>query len=183
MEIYRCGTCFLTTYTCPGHAGHVELPVPVYHVTFMDQFLILLNSKCEICSRFKLHPAETHRFVCKLRLIQHGLVREAHDLDNLDSQSTYSLHRMVNGAASHLDSESEDFEEDEDSLRQKRENFVRRAVRKAKQLNNYSIELDNKVEAVAAERRTTIRELLAAMRKVRVCGSCQRFANCIDWFS
>ncbi|KAL9044642.1 MAG: hypothetical protein Q9214_002234, partial [Letrouitia sp. 1 TL-2023] len=162
-----CGTCFLTTYTCPGHAGHIELPVPVYHVTFMDQFLILLNSKCEICSRFKLHPAETHRFICKLRLIQHGLVCEAHDLDNLDSKSISSRHRMANGAASRSSSESEDLEEDEDSLRQKRESFVRRAIRKAKHLKNYSIELDSKVEAVAAERRTTIKEFLAAMRKAR----------------
>lgn len=175
MEIHRCGTCFLTTYTCPGHAGHIELPVPVYHVTFMDQFLILLNSRCEICSRLKLHPAETHRFVCKLRLIQHGLVREAHDLDNLEPKPISSRHRMVNGTASHSDSESEGFEEDEDSLRQKRENFVRRVMRRAKNSNNGSIELDGKVEAVAAERRTTIKELLAAMRKARVCGSCQRF--------
>ena len=36
---------------CPGHCGHIELPVPVYHLTFMDQLLRLLPRnnyyKCE----------------------------------------------------------------------------------------------------------------------------------------
>ncbi|KAL9610065.1 MAG: hypothetical protein Q9167_005202 [Letrouitia subvulpina] len=84
---------------------------------------------------------------------------------------------MVRGTASRSNSESEDLEEDEDALRQKRESFVRRAMRKVKQSKNNPIELDSKVEAVAAERRTIIKDFLAAIRKARICGSCQSISH------
>ena len=40
-----CTTCNLNSVGCPGHVGHIDLPVPVYHPTFMDQLLRLLRAK------------------------------------------------------------------------------------------------------------------------------------------
>ena len=42
----NCGTCSLTDMKCPGHLGHIELPVPVYHPLWMRQ----LELVCIICN-------------------------------------------------------------------------------------------------------------------------------------
>ena len=36
-KMENCGTCSLTDMKCPGHLGHIELPVPVYHPLWMRQ--------------------------------------------------------------------------------------------------------------------------------------------------
>ncbi|KAK3114432.1 hypothetical protein LTR53_007244, partial [Teratosphaeriaceae sp. CCFEE 6253] len=38
-----CATCGLKNPQCPGHAGHIEMPVVCYHPTFLDQTLKLLR--------------------------------------------------------------------------------------------------------------------------------------------
>ncbi|KAI0578098.1 RpoC DNA-directed RNA polymerase beta' subunit [Pyrenophora tritici-repentis] len=69
-----CATCGLTTFLgCPGHCGHIELPVPVYHLTFMDQLLRLLRGTCAYCHHTKLARTTINEFVSKLRLIRCGL--------------------------------------------------------------------------------------------------------------
>lgn len=36
-----CGTCYLGTFTCAGHPGHITLPVPVYNpVFFLDLYKV-----------------------------------------------------------------------------------------------------------------------------------------------
>lgn len=51
---YSCATCQLSSYQCPGHFGHIELPVPVYHPLFMNQAFGLLRSICMYCHKFKM---------------------------------------------------------------------------------------------------------------------------------
>ena len=54
----RCKTCDCT-YTgsgskvndCPGHFGHIELAMPVYHVGFIDDVVRILRCVCFHCSR------------------------------------------------------------------------------------------------------------------------------------
>ena len=65
---------------CPGHCGHIELPVPVYHLTFMDQLLRLLRGKCAYCHNLKLARVQINEFVSRLRLIRCGLVKEANEM-------------------------------------------------------------------------------------------------------
>jgi DNA-directed RNA polymerase beta' subunit len=50
----RCATCHLSSYQCPGHFGHIELPVPVFHPLFMNQAFGLLRSVCMFCHQFKM---------------------------------------------------------------------------------------------------------------------------------
>lgn len=50
----RCGTCGLGSFQCPGHFGHLELPVPVYcPMTFGQMFSVLRNA-CFYCHRFRI---------------------------------------------------------------------------------------------------------------------------------
>jgi DNA-directed RNA polymerase I subunit RPA1 len=83
----RCSTCGLDDRFCPGHIGHIELPIPVYNPMFFAQMYTFLRSSCLFCHRFRLKDVEVHRFKCKLQLLQYGLVFESMELDNLQGTS------------------------------------------------------------------------------------------------
>ena len=46
-----CATCGHDIRLCPGHFGHIELPVPLYHIGFMEPALKVLRCVCFFCSR------------------------------------------------------------------------------------------------------------------------------------
>ncbi|MGQ9514264.1 MAG: DNA-directed RNA polymerase subunit A' [Thermoproteota archaeon] len=50
----RCKTCGNTAQNCPGHFGHIELPVPVIHVGFAKTIHQLLSATCRSCGRILL---------------------------------------------------------------------------------------------------------------------------------
>jgi DNA-directed RNA polymerase beta' subunit len=53
-DLNSCETCNLSYFTCPGHYGHIELPMPLYHPLFMNQCYHLLKGVCLFCHRFKM---------------------------------------------------------------------------------------------------------------------------------
>ena len=161
----------MNTYTCPGHAGHIDLPVPVYHVSFMDQVLRLLRSKCAYCSYLKLHPAEVNRFECKLRLIRHGLIKATQDLEEIHLGSKKSKANGANQGGSEEEVEESE-EEDMDSLIDRRNAFVKHSIRNARVVKS-GAEVAEKIESVAEERRAIIKEFLASVVKTKVCGRCK----------
>ncbi|EGV63759.1 DNA-directed RNA polymerase subunit [Yamadazyma tenuis] len=97
-----CTTCGLDDRFCPGHQGHIELPIAVYNPLFFNQLFLFLRSSCLYCHHFKLNSLEVHRFTCKLRLIQYGLLLECTELDNM----------MIKGKGE-LDDEAEEGEEED----------------------------------------------------------------------
>ncbi|KAJ9118268.1 hypothetical protein QFC22_004179 [Naganishia vaughanmartiniae] len=72
-----CATCQLSSYQCPGHFGHIELPVPVYHPLFMNQAYGLLRSICMYCHKFKMPEIVLKKYIARLRLLDHGLLKES----------------------------------------------------------------------------------------------------------
>jgi DNA-directed RNA polymerase beta' subunit len=55
----RCRTCgHGANGGCVGHNGHVEFPVPLYHVGFKDSVLRLLKHVCYWCSRLLFSPED-----------------------------------------------------------------------------------------------------------------------------
>ena len=44
-----CGTCAQNYIYCPGHFGHLEFPLPVYHPLFFKILLQILRSLCFNC--------------------------------------------------------------------------------------------------------------------------------------
>ena len=166
-----CSTCHLNTYTCPGHVGHIDLPVPVYHVSFMDQILRLLRSKCAYCGYLKLHPAEVNRFECKLRLVRHGLVKATQDLEEIHLSSKKPKTNLA--VQEDVEDEVEESEEEDmDTLINRRNAFVKRAIRKAGISKSWG-EVTNKIESVAEERRAIIKEFLGSIVKTKTCGRCK----------
>lgn len=47
-----CRTCKLSNSHCPGHFGHIELNVPVFHPLFMNHAFHLLRATCTYCHHF-----------------------------------------------------------------------------------------------------------------------------------
>lgn len=159
----RCSTCNLNGFACPGHPGHIELPVPVYHASFLDQMIKLLRGKCAYCSHFKLAPIEVNRIVCKLQLLRFGLLNEAQEIDGM------SLEQVGDTGSGE---EEKDLEEQRDSIMRRRNKFVTRSIRQATGTKHVTTSSIEKVESLASERRSLIREFFANIGKPTKCGSC-----------
>ena len=57
----QCYTCKETINNCPGHFGHIELNVPVYHIQFIKYVKKILECVCHRCVRYRLLPTD-HRY-------------------------------------------------------------------------------------------------------------------------
>ncbi|EDO15790.1 hypothetical protein Kpol_1040p3 [Vanderwaltozyma polyspora DSM 70294] len=132
-----CSTCGLDEKFCPGHQGHIELPVPCYNPLFFNQLYIYLRSSCLFCHHFRLRSIEVHRYTCKLKLLQYGLIDESYQLDSIS----------VGDMSSIIDDDDDEAAEDNDmdekkssksisdsmirEIKNKRKEFVDMAIAKA----------------------------------------------------
>ncbi len=142
--------------------------MPVYHVTFMDQLLRLLKAQCAYCSHLRLHGTELNRYICKLRLIQHGLLREAQELE----ENVRPKGANVTGISDLDDQAESDDSEDEDDITEQRNKFVKEKIRAAGGRNYRAAVVAEKVEAISEERRRVVKEFLGNITKVKSCGRC-----------
>lgn len=140
----------------------------------MDQVLRLMRARCVYCGHLKLHRAEIDRFTCKLRLIEHGLVQEVEELENIHLRSTASKLRGMDADAMDGEGDSQDSEEeDEETLKQRRREFITRAIKRKARSQSKLAAASDKIEAVAEVRRSIIKEFLAAITKPKTCGNCK----------
>lgn len=162
---------------CPGHTGHITLPVPVYHPLFFDQMIRLLRSTCLYCFHLRMAKSAVNRHVCKLKLIQHGLLLEAQQLDDIQikTKNTASSRKPgrpgaadEEGAGDDLETEDED---DMDSFFARREQFVNRAIRRSR-ANSGAVD-SAKVMSVAEVRRALVKEFLGDIIRPKKCNRCQ----------
>ena len=167
----RCSICRLNSYSCPGHAGHIELPVPVYNVTFMDQLLKLLRAKCVYCGHLKLHPAKVNLYTCKLRLLDHGLLKEADEVENIGLRRG-NMRTLIQGSGAGGSAGSEDDSEDDIDMKEMRIIFTRRAIKKVGGSHKKSEVCKEKVEALSEHRRAVVKHFLGEITKGGACGQC-----------
>lgn len=143
-----CSTCRMTSAHCPGHCGHIELPTECYHPLYIDTTLRLLRSKCVYCHSFRLVPNRIHQTICQLQLLEKGLVEESQELNRFKLGSK----RKRSGA----EDEEAESEEDIDDLMERRDRFVRRALRRLEKrrdvlpLSRNPIALQARKELIAA---------------------------------
>ena len=82
----NCSTCGLLGVHCPGHLGHIELPLYVYHPIFFQQMFQLLRSKCRSCHYLKQSPLELKLLEGQLRLLKaRKLIAATSLIDSLDA--------------------------------------------------------------------------------------------------
>ncbi|RSL61616.1 hypothetical protein CEP54_006192 [Fusarium duplospermum] len=163
-----CTTCNLNQSTCPGHAGHIQLPVPVYHPVFMDQAYRLLKAACVYCKGFRLPQKELHKYVCKLKLLQHGLIQEAHIVGAIGENDL----AIELGDFSGLESEAEEEGDSNsiDNVTRARDRYVDKCLRGIKVKRGETKR--GKHEGASEMRREVIKEFLAEITKRRICASC-----------
>ncbi|KAF2640084.1 DNA-directed RNA polymeras-like protein I subunit [Massarina eburnea CBS 473.64] len=159
-----CSTCGLTTLGgCPGHCGHIELPVPVYHLSFIDQLLRLLRGKCAYCHQFKLERKATNEIAAKLRLIRCGLVQDANNMQQYVHESK--------GKTDKGDGSSDE-ENDEDDIISQRNSYVKKCMKRAGISKADAHAVRQKTETIADARRFVVKEFYAAISVGRKCKNC-----------
>ncbi|KAJ5658746.1 DNA-directed RNA polymerase I subunit [Penicillium longicatenatum] len=160
-----CTTCRQNSWSCTGHAGHVELPIPVYNVTFFDHIYRLLRAQCVYCHRLQMSRAQVNMYTCKLRLLQFGLVDEVAVVESMGS---------VKGATSKpgKGEDSED-EEDDESMMEKRLAYVDRSIKEAKKDGRLVGLMTGAKNPIAAEqRRDLVKNFLKDINSYRKCSNC-----------
>ncbi|XP_008325949.1 DNA-directed RNA polymerase I subunit RPA1 [Cynoglossus semilaevis] len=81
-----CSTCCQDFRTCPGHLGHVELPLPVYNPLFFDKLYLLIRGSCLACHMLTCPRASIHLLINQLLLLDHGAMQEVYQIDQVLNQ-------------------------------------------------------------------------------------------------
>ncbi|KAJ5711289.1 DNA-directed RNA polymerase I subunit [Penicillium malachiteum] len=162
-----CTTCRQNSWSCTGHAGHIELPVPLYNVTFFDHIYRLLRAQCVYCFRLQMSRSHVNLYICKLRLLQYGLVDEVVVVDSMGSPKG----APTKGGKGNADDSEE--EEDEESIMDKRTEYVDRSIRKAKKDGRLDGLMAGHKNPIAAEqRRELVKTFLKEINSYRKCSNC-----------
>lgn len=56
-----CLTCDNPLETCPGHIGHLNLPIPIYRIFYIKRLVSILNCICIYCQKLRL-PKRDKRY-------------------------------------------------------------------------------------------------------------------------
>ncbi|CUM67120.1 uncharacterized protein PRCAT00004809001 [Priceomyces carsonii] len=165
-----CSTCGLDEKFCPGHQGHIELPIPVYNPLFFNQLYIYLRSACLYCHHFRYNSLEVHRYTCKLKLIQYGLLLEAAEIDNF----------LVRGSTEMAEDDEDNSSNNADprakkELIERREKFVSQKISDAIEEGRSSIR-GVVTSAVQSKRKEVIQELYKKLLSRPKCDNCGMFS-------
>ncbi|XP_074503841.1 DNA-directed RNA polymerase I subunit RPA1 [Sebastes fasciatus] len=81
-----CSTCCQDFNNCPGHLGHVELPLPVYNPLFFDKLYLLIRGSCLSCHMLTCPRAAIHLLINQVKLVDHGAMQEVYQIEQVLSQ-------------------------------------------------------------------------------------------------
>ncbi|XP_078050334.1 RNA polymerase I subunit RpI1 isoform X1 [Augochlora pura] len=92
-----CATCGCNVYKCPGHFGHIELPVPVVNPLFHKGLYMLIKLSCLKCYILQIPPYVKLLLQAKMKLLQEGYVSDMEGLEQevmflvADSNNPYEI--------------------------------------------------------------------------------------------
>uniref|UniRef100_A0A4W5KQ13 DNA-directed RNA polymerase subunit n=1 Tax=Hucho hucho TaxID=62062 RepID=A0A4W5KQ13_9TELE len=81
-----CSTCMQDFNNCPGHLGHIELPLPVYNPLFFDKLYLLIRGSCLNCHMLSCPRAAIHLLLNQLKLLDVGALQEVYELEHVLNQ-------------------------------------------------------------------------------------------------
>ena len=76
-----CVTCGQLFNDCPGHFGHIELSLPIYHPLLFGTMYKMLKLKCLHCHQFRCKASVVYKGLVKLMLVKAGQVERALELE------------------------------------------------------------------------------------------------------
>ncbi|KAF7381991.1 hypothetical protein HZH66_013423 [Vespula vulgaris] len=80
-----CATCGSTVFKCPGHFGHIELPMPVVNPLFHKALSMLIKLSCLNCFTLQIPTHIKMLLRGKLKILEMGLLS---DIDGLEDEIT-----------------------------------------------------------------------------------------------
>ncbi|XP_028271640.1 DNA-directed RNA polymerase I subunit RPA1 [Parambassis ranga] len=78
-----CSTCCQDFNNCPGHFGHIDLPLPVYNPLFFDKLYLLIRGSCLVCHMLTCPRAAVHLLLNQVKLVDHGAMQEAYQAEQI----------------------------------------------------------------------------------------------------
>ncbi|XP_057705889.1 DNA-directed RNA polymerase I subunit RPA1 isoform X1 [Corythoichthys intestinalis] len=81
-----CSTCCQDFNNCPGHLGHIELPLPVYNPLFFDKLYLLIRGSCLVCQMLTCPRAAIHLLLNQLKLLDHGAMQQVYQIEEVLGQ-------------------------------------------------------------------------------------------------
>uniref|UniRef100_A0A8C5BRV1 DNA-directed RNA polymerase subunit n=1 Tax=Gadus morhua TaxID=8049 RepID=A0A8C5BRV1_GADMO len=81
-----CATCSQNSQTCPGHFGHVDLPLPVYNPMLFDTLFLLVRGSCLRCHMLTCPRSAIHLLLSQLKLLDHGFGAEVCEVEQVLNQ-------------------------------------------------------------------------------------------------
>ncbi|XP_040570913.1 uncharacterized protein [Lepeophtheirus salmonis] len=78
-----CSTCLLRFDFCPGHFGHIELPLPVVNPLFYKELLTLIRHSCISCHKLHFSVVKKTLFLVQQKLLDLGLIVESQQCSHL----------------------------------------------------------------------------------------------------
>uniref|UniRef100_A0A8C2XF17 DNA-directed RNA polymerase subunit n=1 Tax=Cyclopterus lumpus TaxID=8103 RepID=A0A8C2XF17_CYCLU len=91
-----CSTCCQDFNNCPGHLGHVELPLPVYNPLFFDKLYMFIRGSCLSCHMLTCPRSAIHLLLNQLKLVDHGAMQEVYQLEQVLFQVGLKLSSETN---------------------------------------------------------------------------------------
>ncbi|XP_064604874.1 DNA-directed RNA polymerase I subunit RPA1-like [Liolophura sinensis] len=67
-----CVTCGQNYIYCPGHMGHIQLPLPVYNPLYFQILIKILRGTCFHCHRLQASTAQSILFIHELKVLELG---------------------------------------------------------------------------------------------------------------
>ncbi|CAL8264335.1 unnamed protein product [Lota lota] len=81
-----CATCCQNFQNCPGHFGHVDLPLPVYNPMLFDTLFLLVRGSCLHCHTLTCPRSAIHLLLNQLTLLDHGFSQEVYEVEYVLNQ-------------------------------------------------------------------------------------------------
>ncbi|XP_068131545.1 DNA-directed RNA polymerase I subunit RPA1 [Hyperolius riggenbachi] len=76
-----CSTCAQDFQNCPGHFGHIELPLTVYNPLLFDKLYLLVRGSCFHCHLLTCPRSVIHLLLNQLKLLDRGALKEVYELE------------------------------------------------------------------------------------------------------
>lgn len=83
MSSEACLTCKNTTRNCPGHFGHIELPVEITNPLFHKEIAMIIGISCTSCYKLIIPPHLKYLLIYQLKLLDAGFITEAQELETI----------------------------------------------------------------------------------------------------
>lgn len=174
-----CRTCRLSNTQCPGHFGHIELNVPVFHPLFMTHAFHLLRGTCFYCHHFLASEIIIVRYVAKLKLLNHGLLAESDAVDDFPTVKVSTVKSGKRGldeteeGISQADAEDKEF--DLPFYKETLNSFVEECIEKKQRQDPNNTQDDYKIGMCFDRRKKIISEFIKLLVKKR-CERCRAYA-------